>query len=1011
MTLATAQRLARRVPVGKVGDAAEHEANHVAKWVTQSPVTDVAPCQACAASAPCPACSAGHAGIGGAVLRRHAASAATHGFAPASAVALTQSPGHPLPRRQRDYFERRLNTDLGAVRVHTDTAGAQAAAELNADAFALGSHITFASNRWQPDTPSGQRLLAHELAHTLQDDEGTIIRRQPPEGGASNAPAPTPAPGPTPVPATAPEPRQSQIIGETVTFSGVELTENPSQLTEQMTALIAYGLGLGGGQGSYAPYVVPIESGLRAPSQFLSQVALDADAPDAGVCDPADENYERCHRGEILRTKIIPVLSGVVQAVTQKAEADIAIFEEQAIQNANNTLNANEQQAKAEGIRYGLTEKQIDSYAVIPSDFGAIAVPTTETEYGMDSKSPTGKDLQDAAKLLLKRRQDIEQKQGVQNSHLNWQTMGGDDPPARVLVPDDQWASIGAEIESMVKEYNNARTLLSAQYPVLASVSEYGKSTSDLETFASKGPGADMAAIIGNKIADTIRNIRTVRDGLKNGDVNIWRTEKIIELTRVQLGTDADPMKKTVINQKIQSEQPGLLADLLLLVFNIAALLLAGATGGLSLVVAAGVNTAVAVGHVQDYLLQTAMVGSAFDKAKALSQEEPSLFWLAFEIVGTVVDVGSAATAALKTFKTLGPLVKTAIAAREGKEALEAAEAARIVAREAKGEELASKVLAQIEAARGGKSVVIEGLEEESKLLQQVGKASEAEAATGIGKGVTTATGEVHLSRAGHIFVCHSPCTMLEEKYAAYIAKKPELEEAFKTLKANAAKAQQVREAAEVSKDAKALAEAEAVATKVETDAAALEKQIQDTFPELLAAPEDEAALAVKQAQQETAIPASRRLPSDPVELAKHQPFLDQPPAGLRPDQQKMWAEYVDYFNERLGGLKSGAKGVEAPLPWGEYESFLGKFRRGTQYQEGVFKTLQEEAQSGNRSIIKGMQDPYVESNVGLAGSKGETTKFADQLVVDRATLNSGHPHIEAFSNKSRVFDEWFKEK
>jgi len=76
--------------------------------------------------------------------------------------------GQPLPQGMRDNFEARFGHDFGGVRVHTGTRAAEAAAQINALAFTTGSDIYFGSGRFNPGTPEGDRLLAHELTHVVQ---------------------------------------------------------------------------------------------------------------------------------------------------------------------------------------------------------------------------------------------------------------------------------------------------------------------------------------------------------------------------------------------------------------------------------------------------------------------------------------------------------------------------------------------------------------------------------------------------------------------------------------------------------------------------------------------------------------------------------------------------------------------------------------------------------------------------------------------------------------------------
>ncbi len=80
--------------------------------------------------------------------------------------------GHPLDDSARTTMERGFGTDLNGVRVHADARGAAQARALGADAFTTGSDIFFGSGRYQPQTTAGRELLAHELAHVVQQRHG-----------------------------------------------------------------------------------------------------------------------------------------------------------------------------------------------------------------------------------------------------------------------------------------------------------------------------------------------------------------------------------------------------------------------------------------------------------------------------------------------------------------------------------------------------------------------------------------------------------------------------------------------------------------------------------------------------------------------------------------------------------------------------------------------------------------------------------------------------------------------
>ena len=79
-------------------------------------------------------------------------------------------------------MERSFGHDFGRVRVHTDARAAAAAESVGARAFTVGSAVVFGAGEYRPGTRAGSRLLAHELAHVVQQDG-------PRRGGRAGRPA------------------------------------------------------------------------------------------------------------------------------------------------------------------------------------------------------------------------------------------------------------------------------------------------------------------------------------------------------------------------------------------------------------------------------------------------------------------------------------------------------------------------------------------------------------------------------------------------------------------------------------------------------------------------------------------------------------------------------------------------------------------------------------------------------------------------------------------------------
>ncbi|VVB72520.1 Uncharacterised protein [uncultured archaeon] len=85
--------------------------------------------------------------------------------------------GQTLPRQTRQFMESRFGYDFGAVRIHADGTAGDLAHQVRARAFTTNTHIFFARNEYQPEQMSGKKLLAHELAHVVQQNKGNSMNR------------------------------------------------------------------------------------------------------------------------------------------------------------------------------------------------------------------------------------------------------------------------------------------------------------------------------------------------------------------------------------------------------------------------------------------------------------------------------------------------------------------------------------------------------------------------------------------------------------------------------------------------------------------------------------------------------------------------------------------------------------------------------------------------------------------------------------------------------------------
>ncbi|GAB4191986.1 MAG: hypothetical protein Tsb002_21310 [Wenzhouxiangellaceae bacterium] len=84
--------------------------------------------------------------------------------------------GRPLESGVRSDMEQRFGHNFGQVRVHDDAQAASSARGIAAHAYTVGNHIVFGQGQYQPGTRNGRFLLAHELAHTIQQSGGQQLQ-------------------------------------------------------------------------------------------------------------------------------------------------------------------------------------------------------------------------------------------------------------------------------------------------------------------------------------------------------------------------------------------------------------------------------------------------------------------------------------------------------------------------------------------------------------------------------------------------------------------------------------------------------------------------------------------------------------------------------------------------------------------------------------------------------------------------------------------------------------------
>ena len=191
-----------KLKVGAVDDPLEREADRVAEHVMRMPdpgspsgpalsaaVSTVQ--RKCSCGGSCHQCKSEQSDDEHARLQMKSTGAGVSGHTSAQSVAppivheVLRSPGQPLDPATRAFFELRFGHDFSKIRVHADAEAAQSAEAVQAHAYTVGREIVFGPGRYDPHIAGGRNLLAHELAHTIQQagvpssNQGLAVGQEP----------------------------------------------------------------------------------------------------------------------------------------------------------------------------------------------------------------------------------------------------------------------------------------------------------------------------------------------------------------------------------------------------------------------------------------------------------------------------------------------------------------------------------------------------------------------------------------------------------------------------------------------------------------------------------------------------------------------------------------------------------------------------------------------------------------------------------------------------------------
>jgi|SRR5579859_5075268 len=178
------RRLQAKLKVNAPGDQYEQEADRVAEQVVRMPearpamhavtTTSLHVQRKCSCGGTCSKCQGEQSDHDHEHLQMKSAGPNTMSgiAAPPIVHEVLRSPGQPLDPTTRAFMEPRLGHDFSNVRIHADDQAAESARLVNANAYTVGRDVIFDAGQFSPSTDRGRKVLAHELAHVVQQRHG-----------------------------------------------------------------------------------------------------------------------------------------------------------------------------------------------------------------------------------------------------------------------------------------------------------------------------------------------------------------------------------------------------------------------------------------------------------------------------------------------------------------------------------------------------------------------------------------------------------------------------------------------------------------------------------------------------------------------------------------------------------------------------------------------------------------------------------------------------------------------
>lgn len=534
--------------------------------------------------------------------------------------------GQNLPHSLNLLFSKKFSHDFSQVKIHTDQQAMLINKGLHSQAATYDRDIFFAPGRYQPESPVGLRLLAHELGHVAEQSH-SFPRIQCYHEGQEGEPE-----------------RQPSLERGEEAAAGLSLFARLPPLTEAEEAQLRTAIG---GTELYRL----IQQKLAMLRRFNYE-----ESRGMGIIRHTHANVSFMqHLQAEIDTELARVGVADEQALLRLVDEEIPdLVLRRAKQVADAMLQRNQEMAQAEMDRYAeqVCSPDIDGLLAADAELGRRygLIQSTEDEIRQAARYMTGIPA------------------GVPEA-MTAQELGIPPQEESIMVVISNLDEYRQRLETQRQEFNEVKARYGERYPILlAQGYEPGA--------FSAAPLEDLARLTAAPLQEILDNIEEVREAIREDDLKIWTIRNAVEMAVIELGVAENPVFMEAVEARIRQQIED--EEFIRKVLNALAIttsLLAGLLGGWPGLIVGGLWSGYFLAQsLPEYLAESAAENVAMDpEVRDISVNEPELMWVVLDIVGLGLDVGAAV-------RLLRPMARAALRSRR---LVEFTEAARRVVLEA----------------------------------------------------------------------------------------------------------------------------------------------------------------------------------------------------------------------------------------------------------------------------------------------------------------------------------------